>query len=114
MVSVHYSQLFSLLCVFTSDLFWSSGEQRLTKITNKAKRFKKGAGKRNVIELFLVFHGVIGVIHTSKNVFSSYPVPSQLCMGLVNGRKCPKNKYLPHFSENFCSGESVKIQCSMQ
>ena len=74
MVSVHYSQLFSLLCVFTSDLFWSSGEQRLTKITNKAKRFKKGAGKSNVIELFLVFHGVIGVIHSSKNVFSSYPV----------------------------------------
>ena len=69
MVSVHYSQLFSLLCVFTSDLFWSSGEQRLTKITNKAKRFKKGAGKSNVIELFLVFHGVIGVIHSSKNVF---------------------------------------------
>ena len=28
----------------------------------------------NVIELFLVFHGVIGVIHSSKNVFSSYPV----------------------------------------
>ena len=117
MVSVHYSQLFSLLCVFTSDLFWSSGEQRLTKITNKAKRFKKGAGKSNVIELFLVFHGVIGVIHSSKNVFSSYPVDfdvTECAIPTMYGLYCPKNKYLAHFSENFCSGESVKIQCSMQ
>ena len=107
MVSVHYSQLFSLLCVFTSDLFWSSGEQRLTKITNKAKRFKKGAGKSNVI----------GVIHSSKNVFSSYPVDfdvTECAIPTMYGLYCPKNKYLAHFSENFCSGESVKIQCSMQ